>query len=164
MRSRLTAFRNSFLYALRGIRYAAAHERNMRFHLSAAVLVTAFSVVYGLSAAEYGTLFFAVGLVLTAEAINTAVEKTVDLASPGRHPLAAIAKDAAAGAVLLAALTSAAVGFCLFLHFPRLTDTFLCILTTPGLLILFAALFAAGFLFTFFGDRLFKTTVHKENL
>ena len=77
-RGRFTAFLNSFLYALRGFRYCIVHERNMRVHLSAAVLVTAFSVSYGLTAAEYGLLFFAVGLVLCAEALNTAIEKAVD--------------------------------------------------------------------------------------
>ena len=51
----------------------------MRFHISAAVVVTAFSLVYRLDAAQYGLLFFAIGLVMTAECINTAIEKTVDL-------------------------------------------------------------------------------------
>lgn len=157
---RFVAFKNSFLYAFRGIRYTVAHERNMRFHLSAAVLVTAFSVVYGLSAAEYGSLFFAVGLVLVCETLNTAVEKAVDLASPEKHPLAAIAKDAAAGAVLLAALTSVVIGLCLFLRFPKLTDTLLHIVTSPGLLALFIALAVTGFFFTFFGDKLFDR--HKK--
>jgi len=152
---KFTAFANSFLYAFRGIRYTIVHERNMRFHLSAAVLVTAFSVVYGLTALEYGMLFFAAGLVLSAEAVNTAVEKAVDLACPEHHPLAGIAKDAAAGAVLLAAMTSVVIGLCLFLHFPRLTDTFVRILTSPGLMLLFILLIAAGGCFTFLGERFF---------
>ena len=153
---RFVSFKNSFLCAFRGIRYTIAHERNMRFHLSAAVLVTAFSVVYGLSAAEYGSLFFAIGLVLALETFNTALEKAVDLAEPERHPLAAAAKDAAAGAVLFAALTAVAVGLCLFLHFPKLTDTLVRIGTSPVLLILCVSAAAAGFFFTFFGDRLFS--------
>lgn len=157
---RLVSFKNSFLYAFRGIRYCIVHERNMRFHLSAAVLVTAFSVVYGLSAPEYGSLFFAVGLVLVCETLNTAVEKAVDLASPEKHPLAAIAKDAAAGAVLFAALTSVVIGLCLFLRFPKLTDALVRIVTSPGLLILFIVLAAGGTFFTFFGDRLFRP--HKQ--
>ena len=154
MAGRAAAFLNSFLYAFRGIRYAIAHERNMRFHLSAAVLVTAFSAVYGLSASEYGTLFFAFGLVICTEAVNTAVENAVDLVTREHHPLAGIAKDCAAGAVLLAALTAAAVGVSLFLHFPKLTDTLLTILRSPGLIVLFLALGTAGFVFTFFWDRL----------
>ena len=155
-RGRFTAFLNSFLYALRGIRYCIVHERNMRVHLSAAVLITAFSVSYGLTAAEYGLLFFAVGLVLCAEALNTALEKAVDLVTREQRRLAAIAKDCAAGGVLLAALTAAAVGLALFLHFPKLTDTLLWILSRPALTLLYLVLLVSGVLFSFWGDKLFR--------
>ena len=128
----------------------------MRVHLSAAVLVTAFSVSYGLTAAEYGLLFFAVGLVLCAEALNTAIEKAVDLVTREQRRLAAIAKDCAAGGVLLAALTAAAVGLALFLHFPKLTDTLLWILSRPALTLLYLALLIFGTLFSFWGDKLFR--------
>lgn len=153
---RLRAFKNSFLYAFRGIRYCIKHERNMRVHLSAAVLVTAFSVCFGLTAAEYGTLFFAVGLVLCAEALNTGIERAVDLVTQEQKRLAAVAKDCAAAGVLLAALTAAAVGGTLFLRFPKLPETLYHILSTPSLLLLFILLLTASFLFSFWGDRLFK--------
>lgn len=153
---RFRAFKNSFLYAFRGIRYCIAHERNMRVHLSAAVLVTAFSVSYGLTALEYGMLFFAVGLVLCAEALNTGIEQTVNLVTREQKRLAGIAKDCAAAGVLLAALTSVAIGCALFLHFPKLTDTLLWIVVTPGSLIFYLALFILCFLFSFWGDKLFR--------
>ncbi len=120
----------------------------MRFHLSAAVLVTAFSLVYRLTAVGYGLLFFAIGLVIAAECLNTAVEASIDLISPERHPLAKLAKDAAAGGVLIAAVTSIAVGCCLFLHFPQLTDT-LTLICTSWRLAVFVLLLAAGTWFTF---------------
>lgn len=141
------AFFKSFLYAVRGLKVCIS-ERNMRFHLSAAVLVTAFSLVYGLDRTEFGLLFFAIGLVVALEAINTAVERLTDLVSPGFHPLAGMAKDIAAGAVLVGAATAAVIGCLLFLQFPRLTDTLLLIVTSWRLPV-FAVLAAGGLWFTF---------------
>ncbi len=140
-------FLKSFLYAGRGIALCI-RQRNMRFHISCAVWVTAFSLVYRLTAMEYGLLFFAIGLVLALEAVNTALEHLTDLVSPGYHPLAGMAKDAAAGAVLIGALTAVAVGFALFFHLPKLTDVLLLIVTSWRLAV-FGALTAAGALFTF---------------
>jgi undecaprenol kinase len=147
MKTKRHRFLKSFLYAFHGIA-ACISERNMRFHLSAAVVVTAFSLVYRLDAMGYGLLFFAIGLVLAAECINTAVEHTIDLVSPDYHPLAGKAKDAAAGGVLIAAITAVAIGLVLFFHLPRLTDTLLLIATSWRLPV-FLALIAGGGWFTF---------------
>ena len=140
-------FLKSFLYAGRGLKVCLA-ERNMRFHISTAVLVTAFSHAYGLSHLEYGLLFFTIGAVFSLEAVNTAIERLTDLASPQRHPLAGAAKDAAAGAVLIMAVASVVIGCCLFLHFPKLTDTLFLIMTTWRLPV-YLALIIAGYFFTF---------------
>ena len=64
----------SFLYAFRGVRFCVKNERNMRIHLAAAVFVTVFSLVYGLTPGEYAVLFLTMGAVVAAEAVNTAVE------------------------------------------------------------------------------------------
>ena len=82
------------------------------------------------------------------EAVNTALEALTDLVSPDYHPLAGAVKDIAAGAVLLGAVAAVAVGFALFFHFPKLTDT------PPAdsdqlELAVFLALIFAGYLFTF---------------
>lgn len=146
----------SFLYAFRGVRFCVKNERNMRIHLAAAVFVTAFSLVYGLTPGEYAVLFLTMGAVVAAEAVNTAVEAVVNLESPSYNELARIAKDVAAGAVLLTALSACAVGVCLFFRFPRLTETLHRILTTPWMLLLFPALLAGGVLFAFCGHRLFR--------
>ena len=74
----------------------------MRFHLSAAVLVTAFSLVYRLERAQFGLLFFAIGLMIALEAVNTSIEWLTDLVSPEFHPIAGKVKDIAAGAVMVA--------------------------------------------------------------
>ena len=104
------ALGRSFLYAFRGIRYCIKNERNMRIHLAAAVFVTAFSLVYRLEPLGYAVLFLAMGAVISFEAVNTALEALVNLASPAYHNLARIAKDVAAGAVFMAALAAIAAG------------------------------------------------------
>lgn len=78
----------SFLYAFHGIRFCVKNERNMRIHLAVAVLVTAFSLVYGLTGTEYALLFLTMGAVLSAEAVNTAIEAVVNLESPSYNALA----------------------------------------------------------------------------
>ena len=146
----------SFLYAFHGIRFCVKNERNMRIHLAVAVLVTAFSLVYGLTGTEYAMVFLTMGAVLSAEAVNTAIEAVVNLESPSYNALARVAKDAAAGAVLLTALAACGVGCCLFLHFPKLWETLIRIGTTPWLLILFLALLGFGGWFAFRGGKLFR--------
>ena len=103
-------FIKSFGYAARGVWYCIRHERNFRIHLGIAAYVLAFAPYFSLSRA----LAVLMALVLCAEAVNTAVERTVDLASTERQPRARAAKDAAAGAVLLCALAAALVGILLF--------------------------------------------------
>lgn len=89
-------------------------QANARIHLVAAVLVIIAGFVFGISRGEWCAIVGAIGLVLAAEGINTAIEAVVDLASPGLHPLAERAKDVAAGAVLLAAVTAATIGLLVF--------------------------------------------------
>ena len=105
-------FIKSFGYAARGVWYCIRHERNFRIHLGIAAYVLAFAPYFSLSRAEWAVLAVLMALVLCAEAVNTAVERTVDLASTERQPRARAAKDAAAGAVLLCALAAALVGGC----------------------------------------------------
>jgi diacylglycerol kinase len=100
----------SFRHALRGIVYVTRTQRNMRFHIVAAVLVTLSALVFELDYRDCAILALAIGAVLAAEVGNTVVEAAVDLASTERSELAKIAKDAAAGAVLILALMSVVVG------------------------------------------------------
>lgn len=110
----MKSFLKAFLYAWQGISHAVRTQRNMRVHLTAVVYVTAFSFFYDLTRAEYALLALTFGAVISAELINTAIEAAVDLCSPERHSLAKIAKDAAAGAVLAAAIFAVVVGVLLF--------------------------------------------------
>ncbi len=105
---------NSFKNALRGIISAVISERHMRFHLVAAAYALYFSSFYNFSKAEYAVLFLVIGLVISAELLNTAIEANVDLTSPSYHEKAKISKDTAASSVLIAAVCSIAVGVLLF--------------------------------------------------
>lgn len=110
----------SFGYALYGVFYALTRERNLRIHFTAGAFALYFSKYYNLSPAEIGLLVLCIGFVLACEMINTAIEHTVDLETSEFHHLAKIAKDVAAGAVLVAAATSVVVGFLLFWHIPTI--------------------------------------------
>ncbi len=103
-------FCKGFRYAGAGVWYCVRTERNFRVHLVAGVAVLRLSAFYELTKGEWAVLLLAIGGVLGAELLNTAVERAVDLISPKPHPLAKAAKDAAAGGVLIAAIAAAAVG------------------------------------------------------
>jgi diacylglycerol kinase len=100
----------AFVYAFAGIRYVM-RQRNPRIHLLAAICVIALAAWLKVSRGEWAVLVLCIGLVKAAESINSAIEATVDLLSPDVRPSAKIAKDAAAGAVLIAAIAAAMVGF-----------------------------------------------------
>ncbi len=104
----------SFFYAFAGILHCIYQERNFRIHLTAVITVFLFSLIYGLELQQYPPLILVMVLVLATEAINTAIERAVDLESPTRHPLARVAKDSAAAAVLIAAMGSIAIAICTF--------------------------------------------------
>jgi diacylglycerol kinase len=105
----------AFGYAFRGILWVVASQRNMKIHLAAAAAVSAAAVWFELSLVEGAVAVLAVALVMVAETINSAIEKVVDLVTPEYHQLARLAKDAAAGAVLLAAFFSVVIGVLVFL-------------------------------------------------
>ncbi|HSH04895.1 MAG TPA: diacylglycerol kinase family protein [Anaerolineae bacterium] len=101
----------SFRYAGAGIWHSLRTQENMWIHALATVLVFLFGWGLGVSRVEMGVLVLAVVAVWGMELMNTAVEAVVDLVMPERHPLAKVAKDAAAGAVLVTAVGAAVVGF-----------------------------------------------------
>lgn len=103
----------SFAHALRGLRVFVS-QPNARIHVVAALAVVALGWRLQVSRAEWLALVLAMGLVMAAEALNTALELVVDRASPEWHPLARDAKDAAAAAVLMASACAAVVGLLVF--------------------------------------------------
>jgi diacylglycerol kinase len=100
----------SFRFAIAGLGYLARTQPNFRVHLVVAVAVAVTAVALNAGPLDVAVLLLAIGLVLVAEALNTAVEAVVDLVTPDYHPLARIAKDAAAAGVLAAAVVAALIG------------------------------------------------------
>ncbi len=110
----MRAFLRSFRFAFAGIGYVLRSQRNARVHLGAACLVIAAGLAFRVSPAEWAVLALTIGLVLSAEMINTVAELAVDLLTQRYHPMAKIAKDVGAGAVLVAALAAVGVGIAIF--------------------------------------------------
>ena len=104
----------SFGYAFRGIGVMIRTQANARIHAVATMLAVAAGFWFGISRGEWCAVITAIGLVWTAEGLNTALEAVVDLASPEQHPLAGRAKDVAASAVLCAAIAALAIGVLIF--------------------------------------------------
>lgn len=147
----------SFRFAFRGFCFAIDSERNMRIHLSVACFVMQFSFIYGLSSIEYVLLLLIFGLVISAEMINTVVEVLVDLETSSYHALARVAKDVAAGAVLVLAIMAMIIGIILFGDFNRLQECFWHCVEHPILFLLLAVEIIAAILFIFFWNHC-KTT------
>ncbi|MEK3788241.1 MULTISPECIES: diacylglycerol kinase family protein [Paenibacillus] len=108
------SWRLTFRHAWEGIVYAFRTQINMRVHVAATLLVGVMGYILHISVIDWLFVITAMALVLVAEMINTAIETTVDLISPEFHPLAKIAKDTAAGAVLMAAVFAVIVGCIVF--------------------------------------------------
>ena len=96
--------------AIVGVRVMIASQQNAWLHAAATIIVVAVSLFFGLTKAEWCWIVLAIISVWTAEALNTAFEFLTDVASPEFHPLAAKAKDVAAGAVLITAVGSVLIG------------------------------------------------------
>lgn len=100
----------SFRYAIQGIIHVFKTQPNFKIHTVAAFLAVLASMLLEIPGFEFALIVACIGLVLVAELINSAIEFTIDLVSPEYHKLAGAAKDAAAGAVLISALSALAVG------------------------------------------------------
>lgn len=105
---------DSFKFAAEGIIYCVKSQRNMKFHLCAALIVCILGWWQNLTHEKIALLIFAVSLVIVTEMLNTAIETVVNMISLEFSPLAKIAKDVAAGAVLVAALVSLFIGYLVF--------------------------------------------------
>lgn len=105
---------SSFACAGKGFAHAMRTQRNMRIHACFAVVAVGLGALFRIPVEEWLVIAVFVALVISLELVNTALEAVVDLASPHYHSLARIAKDCAAGAVLVSALIAFIVGVVLF--------------------------------------------------
>jgi len=108
------SFGQSLKAAVRGIGYTVRTERHFRFHLVAALAVVFLGLILKISLTDWLFLIYAIGCVLITELLNTALERAVDLACPEYKGLAGLAKDIAAGAVLVAAVQAVFIGVLIF--------------------------------------------------
>jgi diacylglycerol kinase (ATP) len=104
----------SFNYAIEGVIHVLRTQRNMRIHFAIAVAVLVVAVAVGVSRIELILLLLSITFVLVSEMINTAIEGTIDAATTSFDPMAKLAKDIAAGAVLISAVNAVAVGYLVF--------------------------------------------------
>jgi diacylglycerol kinase (ATP) len=104
----------SFNYAIEGVIHVLRTQRNMRIHFAVAVGVIVAAVAVGVSKIELIALLLAIAFVLVAEMINTAIEGAIDAATTAFDPMAKLAKDIAAGAVLIASVNAVAIGYLVF--------------------------------------------------
>ena len=102
-------FLNSFVHAFEGIIRTIKEERNIKIHLLAVIVVISMGLIYKIYIVEWMICLVLFGLVISTEIINTSIERAVDLISKEKSDLAKMAKDAAAGAVLVNAIISAII-------------------------------------------------------
>ena len=107
----------SFGFAIEGIKLAYKYNRNIKIHSVAAILAIILSLVLGITWFEFGLILITILLVIAAEMINTAIEEMVDLIVQEHREQARIAKDVAAGMVLLTAIGSVVIGAVIFLPY-----------------------------------------------
>ena len=105
----------SFKYAFDGIYTGIKEEQNMKIHITIMILVIIFGIMLKISTIEWIICIVLFGLVISMELINTAIENTVDLVTKEKNEQAKIAKDVAAGAVLVSAIASTIIGLIIFI-------------------------------------------------
>lgn len=106
---------NSFKCAIQGIIQAMKTERNVKIHITIMILVIISGIVFKIAKQEWITCIILFGLVISLELVNSAIETTVDIAMPEISEKAKNAKDIAAGAVLVSAISSAIIGLTIFI-------------------------------------------------
>ena len=110
----------SFNYAIEGVVHVLRTQRNMRIHFALAVAVLAIAAAVEVTKLELIALLLAIAFVLIAEMINSAIEGAIDATTTSFDPMAKLAKDIAAGAVLIASVNAVAIGYLVFAR--RLSD------------------------------------------
>lgn len=115
-------FINSFTYPIKGLKYAYKNEQNLAVDVGMALVVTIFGFLFRINKYEWAILVLTIGLVISCELINTAIEAVVDLVTEEYHPLAKVAKDTSAAAVLVFAIVAIIVGLIIFV--PKIIGLF----------------------------------------
>lgn len=107
----------SFRHAWRGLVHTFSFHQNLRIHISAAAAVSILGFLLKISLLEWTAILIAIFLVLVAEMVNTSIEEIINLVKEDHHERARIAKDAAAGMVLLATIFAVVIGLIVFIPY-----------------------------------------------
>src|SRR2546423_8106539 len=116
VQGRVPSILDSFNFALEGIIHVLRTQRNLRIHFAIAIAVIAAAAALGVDRIELIVLLLAIAFVLVAEMVNSAIEGAIDVSTTSFDPNAKLAKDVAAGAVLIASVTAIGVGYLVFSH------------------------------------------------
>jgi len=140
---------NSFCYAVSGILNCISNERNFRIHIVVSAYVLFFSRYFSLDRTDFVILCVSIMFVLVCEMLNTSIESVVNYLSPDYNIHAKIAKDVAAGAVLLSAVFSIIIGLILFFKIDIIKSVIVQIISNPLYLLLLAISLIISWLFIF---------------
>lgn len=113
----LGRFVKSFSYSIEGLKYAYKFEQSMMIHVIATICVIAANILFQVTGIEWLITILAIGMVLSAELINTAIEAVVDLVTLEIHPLAKIAKDCGSAATFVLAAMAATIGCVIYIPY-----------------------------------------------
>jgi len=105
----------SFGYAIEGIIFSFENGLHFKFHILTTVLVVFLGLIYSINSTEWLILILISAAVISAEAMNTAIEQTCNMLHPESHPTAKLAKHCAAGAVLILSLAAILIGLIIFI-------------------------------------------------
>ena len=108
-------FAKSFGYSLDGLKYAYKYEQSMLIHVIATIAVIIANLLFRVTGMEWLITLLAIGMVLAAELINTAIEAVVDMVTEEIHPLAKVAKDCGSAATFVLSVMAAAIGFVVYI-------------------------------------------------
>lgn len=145
----------SFKYAFKGIGYVIRHERNFRIHLSCIIYmfsILLFSDWFTLSRTDYAVLLTVCAVVLSLEVVNTGIENAVNLYGEMHTEFGRIAKDAAAGAVLIAAIFAVLTGIAILFQPEAFASMFLYFSENPIMLFIFVLSIIPMSVFIFWGN------------
>jgi len=109
----MNSFFKSFTYAFNGIKLSL-QQRNMKVHVCCAIIAIVLGFMFKITTTEWSVILICIGIVLSLETINTAIESFVDLVEPNHNPIAGKIKDLVAGAVLIFSIISALIGIMIF--------------------------------------------------
>lgn len=126
----------SFKFAFKGVWNTIKSESHMRFHIVAGIYVLVFSLFYDFTDGQRALLIMLIASVMAAETVNTCIEELCNLTSDHFEPLIKIAKDAAAGAVLILSVAAAVVAVIFFLDFETISKIISFFLVNPWLIAL----------------------------